>query len=905
MYQQIYFQPKARTIHLWDDRKGYMKLPYQRYGYVKDPNGKHTNLFGTRCRKTTDLEGYKSKHIYESDVPAATRILIDTYLHDDTPSTGIKLCTFDIEVEKDEVHGYSSVAEAGNIINSIALYDHQADEKHVIILDSDLKVKPRKIGNVEIHVAASERLLLESFYSIYGSIAPHIITGWNIDFFDVPYLYNRATKVLGSKKAKRLSPIGIVEQLHKNDEDDVRYKIAGVTALDYIELYKKFTYNEESSYTLDAISMKELGRGKIEYDGDLNTLYTTDIEKFIEYNLVDVELVVDLDKKLGFIDLARGICHKGHVPYDAAYHASKYLDGASLTYLNRLGIVAPNKSAPIKLSISHSHRKDETKLYVRDTISNKVPGSGQLRINKTKSSNFVVKYKAFKEDYFILEEPLPENVLTEYEVKTSLEGAYVKQPVPGRYDWVYDLDLTSLYPSIIMSLGISPETKIGKCLGFNGKEFVKLVDKEYKVKIGSSVTKYNTTEFVDYLKNNNYSIAANGVMYDKNKQGFIPSILSTWFDERVEFKNKMKDFKRAGDVEQTKFYHNRQLVQKVLLNSFYGVLALATFRFYDVDNAEATTLSGQQIIKFTADITNQKYNQICETKEVDYNIYIDTDSVFFSSWPIIQKRFPDVKITDDLRVTNETLKIADEIQKFINGAYNVYASKFHNLTEHRLDIKQELVSKAGFWLAKKRYAQLILNEEGVQLPEPKLDVKGLDVVRSNFPKAFRTFMGDFLLDVLTGLTEQDANDFVCKFKDSIKERDIADIMSPSSIKDIRKYEQIQSHLFNFPKGCPAHVKAALAYNNILTKGNKVQFQPITNGSKIKYIYLKQNPLGIENLGMKGFEDPEEVVAFIKEYVDYDKVFEKLLGNKLQDFYDAMKWGKIVTNSAIGNFFDFS
>jgi DNA polymerase elongation subunit (family B) len=235
----------------------------------------------------------------------------------------------------------------------------------------------------------------------------------------------------------------------------------------------------------------------------------------------------------------------------------------------------------------------------------------------------------------------------------------------------------------------------------------------------------------------------------------------------------------------------------------------------------------------------------------------------------------------------------------------VYASKFHNLTEHRLDIKQELVSKAGFWLAKKRYAQLILNEEGVQLPEPKLDVKGLDVVRSNFPKAFRTFMGDFLLDVLTGLTEQDANDFVCKFKDSIKERDIADIMSPSSIKDIRKYEQIQSHLFNFPKGCPAHVKAALAYNNILTKGNKVQFQPITNGSKIKYIYLKQNPLGIENLGMKGFEDPEEVVAFIKEYVDYDKVFEKLLGNKLQDFYDAMKWGKIVTNSAIGNFFDFS
>jgi len=904
MYQNIYYEAKKKTVHIWDDRKGYFKIPYQRYGYVKDPNGKYVTLFGQRCRKTTDLEGHKRDNVYESDVTVTTRTLIDMYLQDDTPSTGIKICTFDIEIVKDEDHGYSTVQEANNVINSIALYDHQADEKHVIILDSELKVKPRKIDNVEIYVVPSERLLLERFYSIYNTISPHIITGWNIDSFDVPYLYNRSVKVIGKKKAGCLSPLGIVEPLHKKDEDDPRYKIAGVSSLDYIELYKKFTYNEESSYALDAISRKELGRGKIEYDGNLNDLYATDIEKFIEYNLVDVELVVDLDKKLGFIELARGICHKGHVPYDAAYFASKYLDGASLTYLKRLDIVAPNKKPPVKLALSHSHEKGELKLYMNDTIPNRVPGSGQLKIYKTTSSKFVVKYKSFKSDYFILEEPLPENVLKEYEVKTSLEGAYVKQPVPGRYDWIYDLDLTSLYPSIIMSLGISPETKVGKCLNFEGKDFVKLTEKEYKVKIGSSVTTYNTTNFVKYLKDTNLSIAANGVMYDKTKQGFIPSILSSWFDERVEFKDKMKDYKRAGDTDKTKFYHNRQLVQKVLLNSFYGVLALASFRFYDVDNAEATTLSGQQIIKFTADITNQKYNQICNTKDVDYNIYIDTDSVFFSSWPIIQKRFPDVKITDDIRVTEETLKIASEIQTFINNAYNVYADKFHNLTEHRLEIKQELVSKAGFWLAKKRYAQLILNEEGVHLKKPHLDVKGLDVVRSNFPKAFRTFMGDFLLKVLTGLPESNANDFVCTFKDSVKTRKTIDIMSPSSIKDIKKYESIQSHLFNFPKGTPAHVKAAIAYNNILTKGNKVQFQPITNGDKIKFIYLKQNPLGIENLGIRGFEDPEEVLTFIEQYVDYDKVFDKLLGKKLQQFYDALGYGKFIDNSAIGQFFQF-
>jgi DNA polymerase elongation subunit (family B) len=904
MYQQVYYESKKATIHLWDDKKGYMKLPFQRYGYVKDPNGEHVNLFGKRCSKTTHLDGHTPNNLFESDVTAATRVLVDMYLDDDNPSTGVKVVTFDIEVEKDEVTGYSSVQEANNRINSIALYDHQADQKHVIILDPKLTVKPRKKGNVEIHVAASERLLLERFYSIFNTIQPHVITGWNIDFFDVPYLFNRAKKVMGAKKAKCLSPIGIVSEMYPNDDEDPRYKIAGVSALDYIELYKKFTYSEESSYTLDAIAMKELGKGKIEYDGDLNLLYATDIEKFIEYNLVDVELVAEMDEKLGFIDLARAICHKGHVPYDAVYHSSKYLEGASLTYLKRLGIVAPNKKRPIKLSIGQNHRKGESRLYVSGKIPNSVPGSGQLKLNKTKSSKFVLKYNSFKEDYFILEEPLKQEVLVDYGIKTALEGAFVKQPTPGRYDWIYDLDLTSLYPSIIMTLNISPETKIGKCLNFDGNGFVKDVDKEYNVKIGSTLTKYTASEFKHYLTDNNYSVAANGVMYDKSKKGFIPSILEAWFDERVEFKNQMKDFKRVGDANKTKFYNNRQQTQKILLNSFYGVLALATFRFYDVDNAEAVTSSGQSIIKFTADITNQKYNQICETTDTDYNIYIDTDSVFFSSWPIIQKRFPDVNITDDIRCTDETLKIATEIQSFINDAYTLYAKRFMNVDDHRLEIKQELVSKSGFWVAKKRYAQLILNEEGVQLAEPQLDVKGLDVVRSNFPKAFRTFMSDFLFNLLNGMSRDSANKYVSEFKDALKSKELLEIMSPSSVKDIKKYEQQQSHIFNFPKGTPVHVKAAMAYNDILTKGNKVQFEPITNGSKVKYIYLKQNPLGIETCAIRGFDDPQEIVDFIKQYLDHEKVFDKLLGNKLQDFYDGMDWGKPISNSTINEFFQF-
>jgi len=881
-----------------------MKFPFQKYGYVKDPNGDCVNLFGQRVSKTTHLDGHKQSHIFESDVTPTTRVLIDQYLQDDNPSKDVRILTFDIEVEKDDVLGYSAVDVADNVINSVAIYDHQTKMSHVVILDPDLQVKPKQTKEFQLHVVASERLLLERFYSIYTTIEPHIITGWNIDFFDVPYLYNRSVKVLGKKKANMLSPIGIVEQQFSHDETDVRWKIAGVSALDYMALYKKFTFSEEESYALDAIAMKELGRGKIEYDGDLNILYKTDINKFIEYNLVDVELVVEMDKKLGFIELARGICHKGHVIYDSVYHSSKYLDGASLTYLKRLNIVAPNKKPPISLTLSQSQPRGADKLYLANDISIRTPGSGQLKIKKSKTSFFKVKYKSFKDDYFILDEPLPEDVLSHYTIHIDLVGAYVKQPTPGRYEWIYDLDLTSLYPSIIMSLGISPETKRGKVLNFTGKEFVKKLEKEYVVKIGSKVTKLNTSDFINYLKHNNLSIGANGVMYDKSTDGFIPSILSTWFDERVEYKDKMKDAKRDGNKEDTQYYHTRQLVQKILLNSFYGVLALPTFRFYDVDNAEATTSSGQQIIKFTAEIANQKYNQVCETVDKDYCIYIDTDSVFFSSWPIIQKRFPTIDTKDDVRLTDETLKVATEVQSFINDAYNVYADKFHNVTSHRLEIKQELVAKAGFWVAKKRYAQLILNEEGVQLTKPKLDVKGLDVVRSNFPRAFRTFMGEFLLKLLEGFDKEEANTFVSTFKDSIKQRPLMDIMSPSSVKDVRKYKEKQSHIFNFPKGTPVHVKSAMAYNDILEKGNKVQFRPISNGDKVRYVYLTQNPLGIDSCAIRGYEDPPEIVDFVTQHVDYEKVFEKLLGKKLQQFYDGMNWDAYVSNSNVSNFFQF-
>jgi DNA polymerase elongation subunit (family B) len=317
--------------------------------------------------------------------------------------------------------------------------------------------------------------------------------------------------------------------------------------LDYLSLYKNFTYSELDSYRLDSIAMLELGRGKIEYAGNLDILFQTDIEKFIEYNLVDVQLVVDMDAKLQFIDTARGICHAGHVPYEDFVYSSKYLEGALLTYLKRRNIVASNK-----------------------------PADRREMMDALKENN-----------------------------QTKFIGAYVKDPIVGKYEWIYDLDLTSLYPSIIMTLNISPETKVGKIEDWDAQRFIKGEVSEYK--IGDSYITVDNLKKA--LEKNKYSIASNGVMYRTDKVGCIPDILDLWFSQRVEFRKLEKQYADEGDKEKYVFYKKRQLVQKILLNSLYGVLGLPSFRFYDVDNATAVTTSGRTVIQLTADMANIKYNK--------------------------------------------------------------------------------------------------------------------------------------------------------------------------------------------------------------------------------------------------------------------------------------------------------
>lgn len=837
MYQNIYYQREKNLIHLWDDTQGYRAFPYTRYAYEPAERGEYESIYGD---KLTKIYKYSKEdtNLFESDVPETTRALVDLYSESDDSSTGHVILTYDIECEM--TSGLPNPEEAKNELTSIALHDSATNQYWVLVMDKDGLMVEKTTEKAIVIPFKDERDMLMKYLELYEYINPSIVTGWNIDYFDTPMLYNRIKRLLGVEQANRLSPIGqcFWSPYRK------RYFMAGVSYLDYISLYKNYNYGELPNYRLDTVAQIELGRGKIEYQGNLDQLFRDDIEKFIEYNLVDVELVVGFDKKLQFIDLCRGICHAGHVPYEDFVYSSKYLEGAMLTYLRRKNLVAPNKPAD----------RQERMQALRDNDQEK----------------------------FI--------------------GAYVKDPIVGKYDWIYDLDLTSLYPSIIMTINISPETKLGKVKNWDAQKYLKGEIDYFEID-DDRMSKEN---FKEYLKESKASISSNGVLYSSDKVGCIPGVLDLWFNQRVEFRKLEKKYGKEGNTELYDFYAKRQLVQKILLNSLYGVLGLPAFRFYDIDNAEAVTTTGQTVIKSTADMVNLKYNKELGTKDVDSNIYIDTDSVFFSAVPLMDKRYPDWKTEEQDVIAGYVDGIAGEVQDYLNNFYDILSEKIFNVdkTKHRFEIKKEYVAKAGLWVAKKRYAQWIIMNNGI--PMDKLDVKGLDVKRSSFPKAFQECMGTVLIDILRGKTEEEISDFVLAFKKSMTSLDVKNIAKNSAVKELTKYMGKKRQPFQVEKGTPAHVKAAIAYNDCLIHFNApYKYNPMGNGDKVKWVYLKNNPLGLDGLAFTGYQDPPEIEKFIETYVDHNKIFERELSGKLQDFYDAIGWGEVVSEQRTAEkFFSF-
>jgi len=654
-------------------------------------------------------------------------------------------------------------------------------------------------------------------------------------------------------------------------------------------LFKKFITKQEPSYRLNDIGTKYVKLGKIDYEGSLDKLFVDDIDKFIDYNLRDVEIIVELEKAQKYIELTVNICHLCHTPYDTIYYSTVLNDGAILTYLKRKGIVSPNKPTTYNPGLRDISVKKAKFEYERGNIS--------------------------KDEY---EEII---LLAEY------AGGYLKDPVPGLYEWVIDLDFTSLYPSIIRSLNMGIETLVGRVV-HSGKfdnqwslKELKQMDPERVVDIEKvkkdrtiSTSKIKVGDLIELIEENDLYISAPGVMFRKDKLSVVCEILADWFAKRQEYKRLMKKaYKVDKDPVMGAFYDKRQHAYKIKLNDVYGVFAINGWRYTDGNKfiSKAITLTGQRLTQESIKFVNEWMNKELGTDNKDYIVTSDTDSLFIQVKDLILSRKPELANADQETIVQEVLKVATEVQKLANDNLHVLVQELFNVKypdePHYFELKQEVVLDRGYFAGKRRYAQHIVNKEGV--PTDELDVKGLDLMKSNFPPLFKKFGEHLINEIMFGKPKADIDKQILDFRASVRTIDWRKILKPTGLKKVKEYiasAPRSGEVFSkLGLKCPINTKAAIFYNDILRfKGLDKKYPTFQIGDKMYIAYLKDNPYRIDVVGFNGFNDPPEILEFIEKYIDRDGLFDSVMKNKLESLYSDLGWGGVVLNQNVHKFFKF-
>jgi len=714
--------------------------------------------------------------------------------------TQIKIWSLDIETSTEL--GFPDVRNPMEEVLLITIQDYASKN----IVSFGVKKYNTTKENHQYIQCNSEADLLRKFIVYMSESSPNILTGWNIEFFDIPYLCNRICKILGDDNVRQLSPWNIVNsrEFNRLNRTELIFEIIGVSVLDYLDLYKKFTYTAQESYKLDHIAKVELGKEKLSYDEytSFKEFYKNDWKKFVDYNVVDVELVDQLEDKMRLIELILTMAYDAKCNYVDVFSAVRTWD-----------------------CILWNH------LYNKNIIVHQREG---------KTSRQIV-------------------------------GAYVQEPVPGKYDWVVSFDATSLYPSIIMQYNLSPETQVKQ----NTKD----------ITVNNLLQqKYNLND----LKESNYCMAANGYSYTRTKQGLFPEIVQKLFDDRQKYKKLMlsaqsnyestKDKKWQKEISK---YNNFQMARKIQLNSLFGAWGNEFFRFYDSNIAEGITITGQYIIQTVGAALNSYLNKICGTTNYMYSFYSDTDACYITLDPLVQKFYKDQPKEKIVEILDKICK--EKIEQAINKSCDKLA-EYTNAFETKIYFKREVIADRGIWVAKKRYALNVYNNEGVQYTEPKLKVMGLEIVRSSTPEPVRDALRQAVKLALTS-TEQKLQDYIREFEYNYRKLSPELIAFPRGVNGIDKYTD-KAKIYK--SATPMHVRGALLHNFYL-KEKKIEkkYELIKEGDKIKFIYLKEPNIIKENcIGFIGVI-PEEFKLI--QYVDYDLMFEKSFLEPLTTILNGVGW----------------
>ena len=623
-----------------------------------------------------------------------------------------------IDIEVGSENGFPDPYQANEAITAIAV--RQLNGGTAVYGCGDYKNDDE---TVTYHKCRDEYDLCKKFLSDWNTNPPDVISGWNIKFFDIPYLVNRFTKLFGEDETRKLSPWGLINSRKAvvNNRELTAYEFVGISTLDYIELYRWYAPGGKSqeSYRLDNIAQVELGEGKISYDEfeNLHQLYRLNYQKFIEYNIKDVDLILKLENKLKLIELGLTLAYDTKTNYEDIFAQTRMWDALIYNYLLAKNIVVPPK---------------------------------------------VVKNKS-----------------------EAFEGAYVKDPQTGMHPWVASFDLNSLYPHLMMQYNISPETLVQptdytdemRNIIMNTVSVDKLLTKEVNLDKLEGATITPNGQFFRTDKQGFLPKMLEEMYIDRSK--FKQMMIQAKKDYEVE----TDSFKRKELKNKIARYDNLQLAKKVSLNSAYGALGSQYFRFYDLRMALGVTTAGQLSIRWIEHKINQYMNGLLKTND-DYVIASDTDSIYLKLGPLVDKMYKDT--TDVNKVIAFMDKVCeDKIQPFIDKSYQELATYVHAY-DQKMQMKREGLSNKGIWTAKKRYILNVYNNEGVQYKEPQMKVMGLEMVKSSTPSAIREKMRLSIKLMING-TEDDIHTFIDEFRKAFKAMPPEEVSFPRGMNGLKEY----------------------------------------------------------------------------------------------------------------------
>ena len=851
MYRNVAYLPRDQLMRLftWDSegKRIAVDTTYEPYIYLETNNHPDCNsIFNTKLKKkrfrnqaerSRYLKDNKITRVFEN-LNIQQQFLIDSFWEhnekDDFNKQSIRVLFIDIETYSPDE--FPKPDNPTHPINVITVYDTLRKQ----FITWGLKAYHKTNGNGLYIYCKTEKELLSKFVSFFASDYPDILSGWNSEFFDLPYIVNRITRILGEDETKRLSPVGYIRPITfkgKFGREQVHWHIEGVSCVDYLDIYKRFCPVLRESYKLDAIGETELGENKIDYgDTNLASLADDNWELFVDYNIQDVNLLVRLEEKLQYLKLLRMIAYAGLTTFEGALGSLSVITGLC--------------------AIRARGRNQRIPTFVK-TVTNDEQNA----------------------------------------------GAYVGDPRKGFQENIVSFDANSLYPNVMITLNLSPETKVGVITEKTDKDVTiqHVNGQEFKLPINS---------FVEFIKKEKIAISKAKVLFTQKEKGIIPETVDHFYNKRVEIKRQLKILKKklfALDKQADEYAALNQQVEnlnitqhtiKILINTIYGYFGNKHSPLGDDELAESITLTGQAVIKesnrlleeYIKSKTGMTDEDIIKDTPIIYN---DTDSSYISIKHIVKKT--GLKMLDNKgKVTPEYYKQVQDIEDYLNKNIVTWGQTALGSTDCRLNFKREAIADAGIFLQKKRYVLHVLDEEGI--PCEKFKYTGVEVVRTTMPAPIKPYVKKIIETMLLTKDLSQTNKLFNETYDIFKKLEVEDIAFVMGIKGYEKYSAMCDG-FKTAKHMPIHVKAAYFYNILLDRFNTgKKYEKISSGDKVRFFYTKQpNKFGISTIGYK-YNFPKEFKDVFEP--DHEMMFEKIIFSVIERFYDAVNWKLLSPGSQV-------